>query len=131
MKAHKEGILDEFTIHAAAPGEIPVGGKLVRKSDDDDFIRIKINDNINKVAEQVKIGYHFNINFHTNRMAFQIQYEAIKWFKEHNLHSILINNPTFDEICSPSKYTLKSTHDFRYDNHSSHYNNQNYFKIKT
>lgn len=40
----------------------------------------------------------FIIKFFMNRLAFQIQHNALKWFADHNLHAVLINNPEYDSF---------------------------------
>lgn len=38
---------------------------------------------------------YFDISFHLNRMSYQIQHRALEFVEDHNIHSILINNPKY------------------------------------
>ena len=38
----------------------------------------------------------FKLNFHINRMTFQLQHATLDWINEHKLFDILIANPQFE-----------------------------------
>lgn len=60
------------------------------------FIYIKINDGFDDFRH-LYADQTFDIDFHMNRLSYQLQLNALKWIKDHKLFKILINNPLFDK----------------------------------
>lgn len=75
---------------------------------DDRFIYLKITNGLNELSIEFKHIF-YDIHFHTNRLPFQLQLNALKFIKTQNLFEILINNPLYEE-------TLVSTNnDYDYE----------------
>lgn len=78
-----------------------------------DFIFIKIIDGFEDLLSCCKKDEQlFNINFHINRITYQLQHNALKWVKKHELFPILINNPRYkifdvDHTPDPEDFTLR------------------------
>lgn len=72
------------------------------------FIYIKIDECFDDFR-YFYADHTFDINFHVNRLPYQLQLNALKWIKEHKLFEILINNPLFNEqtiVSSHSEFNL-------------------------
>lgn len=72
------------------------------------IIKLKIDDGLNELMECHTSK--FDIEFHTNRLTFQLQHEALKYVKEHGLFQLLINNPEykiFQTKCKEYSYVQK------------------------
>lgn len=55
----------------------------------------------------------YNINFHSNRTAYQLQHKAMDWFEKHNLFNILVGNEQFANRADSCYSTLHQNYKFR------------------
>lgn len=103
-EAVEESILDSFTLKPVFSDEeksssrirtnVSIYGQI--KGINKDFIYIEINDQY--FADYVKENCRrrsFDIYFQLNIMTFQLQHNALKWMRLHNLFDQLINNPKY------------------------------------
>lgn len=63
---------------------------------DRQFIYIKISDGFEDLR-YLHGNQTFDIDFHVNRLPYQLQLNALKWIEDHKLFKVLINNPLFNE----------------------------------
>lgn len=80
---------------------------------DGKFLLIKITEGYLEVQSRYEYQ-SFNVKFFINRMTYQMLHNALMWFEEHALHSILISNPLYNEVAynySPSSEA--HTYNFR------------------
>lgn len=60
------------------------------------FIYIKIDEGLDDFR-YFYADRNFDINFHVNRLPYQLQLNALRWIDQHKLFPILIQNPLFDK----------------------------------
>lgn len=97
-RAWKNKTIETFT---AKPNgtelDLVVSGQIQQV--DTHYILLKV---LEGAATLVAWSGGFNITFNINRKVYQLQHNALKWIKEHNLFSILIDNPQY-ELTWPQK----------------------------
>lgn len=59
------------------------------------FVELKIDENNTNFLRRCADGTNYDINFLTNRLSFQLQHHAMKWFEIHELFHLLISNPVY------------------------------------
>lgn len=112
-KAWKRGTIDAFTMNPIGMHfDATIAGQISQV--ESQCILLKISEGF-----EVLLSCHgneaqfFDINFHINRNVYQLQHNTLKWFKEHNLFSILIDNPQLDcNVLIPSQIQ-KPEYEFR------------------
>lgn len=63
------------------------------------WMMVKITQGFEDLIYSQREGNQFyTLNFITNRLMYQLVLNALKWFEDHKLHEILINNPLYAEI---------------------------------
>lgn len=95
-KAIKNGIVDGFTMNPfhSATDNSSIRGNLSHC--DNKFVYVKIVEGIDELSSKLMNNCHFyNLNFHINRLSFQLQHNALAYMKSHELFPILINNPRY------------------------------------
>lgn len=91
-----ESLLVFFTLQSCA-GSIPkikASGQM--KGCDKNFIFVEIDENDFDSLLIYSNKQRFDIQFHMNRVSYQLQHRAIEFMGKHNLHPMLINNTKYD-----------------------------------
>lgn len=73
----------------------PCAGHLFSYDDATGKLKLKIDDGFDDLMRTYHNMQEYDITFHTNRLAFQLQHESLKWMKDHNLFEVLIKNPEY------------------------------------
>lgn len=105
-KGYHESLLDGFTVQSVGSEEnIVCAGRFIGCRDDVIFLKIT-QDFEDILSCYDKSDQYFTINFFTNRLVYQLQLNALEWFKNHKLHAVLINNQRYDQV----DYKILSEH---------------------
>lgn len=92
-KGFNQSIIKGFTLKPSKNGKTIISGKI--KSCNKVWIFLEIDKkDISYLRNNCDQKY--DIRFEINRTAFQMQHNALKLIKEHNLFPILINNPKYN-----------------------------------
>lgn len=94
FKAVRDGIVKEFAIKPLSLA-METNGLILGKVEkcNERSIYVKITEGINEVLpQQARKKQFYDLNFIINRTTFQLQHNALKWFKDHGLFTILIHN---------------------------------------
>lgn len=126
-EAIEESILDSFTLKPIlTEGEkfARLSNPRIKKKDiliygqikgiNKNDIFIEINDQ--HYADYIKDNCqrrHFDIYFQLNIMTYQLQHNALKWLKLHNLFDLLIDHPDYNAYTSGTKDNLVADYKFR------------------
>lgn len=91
-----ENLVDSFVMKSTTPHDTTeIHGKIDRKGWKKIFVRIKYK---TEVFKQLCEQHAYNVNFELNRLPYQLQHYALHFMEEHNLFSLLIDNPKYDEV---------------------------------
>lgn len=96
-----ENMLDHFTL-TNPKWRGSIDGR-IKYNSEKELIIVEISE---ESVEYVETTIGYNIEFHVNRLPFQVQHRALDFVKNHNLVEILINNPEYDQ--SPKSEMLTS-----------------------
>lgn len=92
-KGITESILNFFTLKPSVGTDLNIPGKI--KGCNKEWIFVEIPD-INHIQYlRNNCSQTYNITFETNRTPFQLQHNVLKMIAEHNLFSLLIDNPQY------------------------------------
>lgn len=87
-------ILEGFTLEPSAEkhrNNILIAG-LIKGTGTDEYIYIAITEGYDELRNKHTFLY-YDINFHINRLPYQLQHNALQWVNHHKLFDVLINNP--------------------------------------
>lgn len=73
----------------------PFAGHIVSYDNATKTLKLKIDEGFDNMMRSYHNKQEYDITFHTNRLAFQLQHEALKWMKDHGLFEIMIKNPEY------------------------------------
>lgn len=124
-RAWRKGTIDAFIVKSSeSEVDTVISGQIYQI--DTYYILFKVLEGFEELVCLFGSEAHFfNITFNINRIVYQLQHNALKWIKEHNLFSILIDNPryeltSFQKLESEYRYVisekkvLKLTYNYRY-----------------
>lgn len=92
-----ENMLDHFTLRPTnSDKDISISGQI--RGCNREYIFVKfLNDNFTYISKNCHREL-YDIVFHVNRTPFQLQHNALEWFKKHNLYDRLVNNLVYNTI---------------------------------
>lgn len=97
MRRGFEGkLLKEFQLTAILADPVRIRGNLVESGN---MILLKIEDDFHVAMENIHFDFH--LQFTSNKITYELQHNALKLFREHNLFEMLIENPIFNTPCAP------------------------------
>lgn len=89
--------MDGFTIKRFGNKQGVCAGQIVGVRGD--LIYVQITQGFEEILEYYNNeGQLFSLNFFTNRLVYKMLMNTLEWIKKHGLHSVLINNPYYDQI---------------------------------
>lgn len=97
--------VDGLTLEPVGVGYMAIISAELVHCDKNSFV-IKVTDGFDEIMRNDR----FNVKFGMNSLTFMSMHNSLKWFKEHKLHRILVDNPVLNNISS-----IKPSSDFRFN----------------
>lgn len=94
-------LVDGLTITPAKSSEKAIFAGSIEECDDT-FFYLKIKNGFDVLQYSYTESALFDINFHPNRLSFELQHHALKYIKEHDLFDLLINHSSYNNANAPN-----------------------------
>lgn len=108
QKAIHESLLDGLIIKPVGFENSTIHGRIEKC--DQNHIYIKIVNGFEDISTTHRNPEQFyDVSFHINQTAYQLQLQALDYLKEHHLFDVIINNPSYQQKIDVNEYSL---HDY-------------------